>query len=450
MEQKLPKVVSSVPGPKSRQIFDEEERYVARGRQRITSLAGVAFLEGEGATLTDADGNVYVDFFAGFGVASLGHGHPALAQAIARQSSRLMVGTFATPQRAEAFRLLSEVAPGNLKRANLYSGGAEAVEAALRLARSATKKHEVLGFWGGFHGKTSGVIGLIGDEFKQGYGPLAGGNYLVPYADCYRCPFKLEYPECGMFCVEFAARQLKNSSAGALAAVIVEPIQGTAGNVIPPDDWMHAVKSIAKENGALLIADEMITGFGRTGKWWGVEHSGTRPDIVTVGKGMGSGFPVSGVLLSDELGKAEPFGKPSASSSSYGGNPLAAVAVSETIGAIQRQHLVENSRKVGAKMLSRLVQLKEKYEFIGDVRGKGLLIGVELVRDLETKELFSKKVTELIFTECLKRGLVIMGYFPKIRINPALVITEAQAEAGVEIMDEVFAHVRDHVDWRQA
>ncbi len=149
------------------------------------------------------------------------------------------------------------------------------------------------------------------------------------------------------------------------------------------------------------------------------------------------------------MGKAEPFGKPSASSSSYGGNPLAAVAVSETIGTIQREHLVENSRKVGAMMLSRLVQLKEKYEFIGDVRGKGLLIGVELVRDLETKELFTKKVTELIFAECLKRGLVIMGYFPKIRINPALVITEAQAEAGVEIMDEVFAHVRDHVDWRQ-
>ncbi len=289
------------------------------------------FESGEGATLTDADGNVYVDFFAGVAVASLGHGHPALAQAIADQASRLMVGTFATPERAEAFRLLSDAAPGRLKRAHLYSGGAEAVEAALRLARSATKKHEVLGFWGGFHGKTGGVIGLIGDEFKQGYGPLPGGNYLVPYADCYRCPFQLEYPQCGMFCVEFAAKQLKNSSAGALAAVIVEPFQGTAGNVIPPDDYLPAVKQIARDNGALLIADEMITGFGRTGKWWGVEHSGVEPDVMTVGKGMASGFPVSGVLLSDDFATAEPFAKPSASSSSYGGNPLAAVAVAETI-----------------------------------------------------------------------------------------------------------------------
>ncbi len=447
---KLPAIHTSVPGPKSKEIFDTEQKYIAPGRQRISLLAGLAFDHGEGATLTDADGNTYVDFFAGVGVASLGHAHPALAQALARQASRLMVGTFATKERAAAFKLLAEVAPAGLNRAHLYSGGAEAVEAALRLARSATGKHEAVSFWGGFHGKSGGVIGLIGDESKQGYGPLQGGQYSVPYADCYRCPFKLKHPECGLYCVDFARQQIKMSSGGALAAIVAEPMQGTAGNVIPPDDWMPAVKSVARDFGALLIADEMITGFGRTGKWWGVEHSGVRPDIVTVGKGMGSGYPVSGVLLSDELGKAEPFSKPSASSSSYGGNPLAAVAVAETIGAIQRQHLVENSRKVGAMMLSRLVQLKEKYEFVGDVRGKGLMIGVELVRDLETKELLGKKVTELIFAECLKRGLVIMGYFPKIRINPALVITEAQAEAGIAILDEVFAHVRARVDWRHA
>jgi len=448
-QERLPRVITEIPGPRSREIFAEETRYIAPGRQRISSLAGVAFERGDGATLTDSDGNVYVDFFAGVAVASLGHGHPALAQALAHQSSRLMVGTFATPERAEAFKLLSEAAPGKLKRAHLYSGGAEAVEAALRLARSATKKHEVLGFWGGFHGKTSGVIGLIGDEFKQGYGPLPGGNYLVPYADCYRCPFKLEYPECGMFCVEFAAKQLKNSSAGALAAVIVEPIQGTAGNVVPPDDYIPALKELARQNDALLIADEMITGFGRTGKWWGVEHSGVEPDIMTVGKGMGSGFPVSGVLMSDELSKAEPFSKPSASSSSYGGNPLAAVAVAETIKAIHREKLVENSRRVGALLLKRMLELQEKYEFVGDVRGRGLLIGIDLVRDRKTKTMLSRRITETIFKQALKRGLVSMSYFPRVRINPPLVITEQQAEAGAAILDEVFAYVRDHLDWRE-
>jgi 4-aminobutyrate aminotransferase/(S)-3-amino-2-methylpropionate transaminase len=444
----LPHIATPVPGPRSREIFAEEQRHIAPGRQRISLLAGIAFDHGAGATLTDADGNVYLDFFAGVAVASLGHAHPAMAEAIARQAGRLTVGTFATRERAEAFRLIGEVAPANLTRAHLYSGGAEAVEAALRLARSVTKRHEAVSFWGGFHGKTAGVMGLIGDESKHGYGPLMGGQYQVPYADCYRCPFKLKYPSCGLHCVDFARQQIRNSSAGAIAAIVAEPMQGTAGNVIPPDDWMPAIRSIAKENGAMLIADEMITGFGRTGKWWGVEHSGVEPDIVTVGKGMGSGFPVSGVLLSDAISHAEPFAKPSASSSSYGGNPLAAVAVAETIKTIRRENLVENSRRVGALMLRRLLELKDKYEFVGDVRGRGLMIGIDLVRDGSTRREMGRKVMEVIFKEALKRGLVMMGYFPRIRINPPLVISEAQAEVGLAIIDEVFAYVRDNLDWR--
>ena len=447
---KLHSIKTAIPGPQSRKIFDEEQKYIAPGRQRVSLLAGIAFDHGDGATITDADGNTYIDLYAGIAVASLGHGHPRVSKALAKQAGRLTVGTFATRERAEAFKLVSEIAPAGLNRSHLFSGGAEAVEAALRLARSATKKHEVVGFWGGFHGKTGGVLGLIGDESKKGYGPLPGGRYQVPYADCYRCPFKLSHPSCGLLCVDFARDQIKNSSAGDIAAVLVEPMQGTAGNVIPPDDWLPAIQSVAKENNALLIADEMITGFGRTGKMWGVDHTGVHPDIVTVGKGMGAGFPVSGVLMSEQLGKSEPFGKPSASSSSYGGNPLAATAVAETIKIIKEDKLVENSRKVGGQMLHRLNTLKEKYEFIGDVRGKGLLIGIDLVRDLKTREPLSRKVTEQIFMEALRRGIVTMTYFPRVRINPPLVITEEQAETGVAILDEVFAHVRDHMDWRAA
>jgi 4-aminobutyrate aminotransferase / (S)-3-amino-2-methylpropionate transaminase / 5-aminovalerate transaminase len=445
---KLPRVAGAIPGPRSKQIFEAEQCHIAPGRQRISLLAGLALDHGEGATLTDADGNVYVDFVAGIGVASLGHAHPALVNALTRQAGRLMVGTFATAERAEAFRLLTEIAPPNLTRAHFYSGGAEAVEAALRLAHSATKKHEVVGFWGGFHGKTAGVMGLIGDESKHGYGPLAGGQYLVPYADCFRCPFKLTYPSCGLHCVDFARRQIRNSSAGAIAAIVAEPMQGTAGNVIPPDDWLSAVKSLAREFDALLIADEMITGFGRTGRMWGVEHSGVEADIMTAGKGMGGGFPVSAVLMNEQISHAEPFAKPSASSSSYGGNPLAAVAVAETIRTIRRENLIENSRNVGAMMLSRMLQLKEKYEFVGDVRGRGLLLGLDLVRDNATRRELSRPVMEIIFKEALRRGLLMMGYFPRIRINPPLVITEPQAEAGIEILDEVFSYVRDHIDWR--
>jgi 4-aminobutyrate aminotransferase / (S)-3-amino-2-methylpropionate transaminase / 5-aminovalerate transaminase len=448
-KSKLPSIKTQVPGPQSRAVFDQEERYLAPGRQRISSLAGVAFDHGDGATLTDVDGNVYLDFFAGVAVASLGHGHPVLSKALADQAARLMVGTFATPERADAFKTIAEAAPPGLKRFHLYSGGAEAVEAALRAARSFTGKHEVVGFWGGFHGKTGGVIGLIGDESKQGYGPLPGGQHLVPYADCYRCPFKLEYPQCGMFCVDFARKQIKNSSGGAIAAVLIEPFQGTAGNVIPPDEFLPAVKEIARENDAVLIADEMITGFGRTGKMWGVEHTGVQPDIMTVGKGMGSGFPVSGVLLREEVAQAKPFSKPSASSSSYGGNPLAAVAVGQTLRSIQEEHLVENSRTVGATLLARMLALKEKFEFVGDVRGRGLMIGIDLVRDRHTRRELSRRIMEVVFKEALKRGLLTMSYFPRIRINPPLVITEAQAEAGAAILDEVFTYVRDHCNWRE-
>ena len=445
---KMPRVAMPIPGPKSRAIFDREQSFIAPGRQRISLLAGIAFDHGDGATLTDADGNVYLDFFAGVAVASLGHAHPVMSEAIARQASRLTVGTFATAERAECFQLLAEAAPAGLRRAHLYSGGAEAVEAALRLARSVTKKHEVVSFWGGFHGKTGGVIGLIGDESKQGYGPLPGGQYTVPYADCYRCPLKLEYPSCGLACVDFARQQIKNASAGAIAAVIAEPMQGTAGNVIPPDDWLPAIQSVARDNGAMLIADEMITGFGRTGKMWGVDHSGVAPDIVTVGKGMGSGFPVSGVLMGEAISTAEPFAKPSASSSSYGGNPLAAVAVSETLKAIKRENLVANSRDVGAYLLGKLLDLKEKYPFVGDVRGRGLMLGMDLVGDYESKRPLSRKVMELIFQEALKRGLLLMSYFPRVRINPPLVIAREQAEAGAAILDEVFALVAREVDWR--
>jgi 4-aminobutyrate aminotransferase / (S)-3-amino-2-methylpropionate transaminase / 5-aminovalerate transaminase len=444
----LPHIAGPIPGPRSQHIFEAEQRHIAPGRQRISLLAGLALDHGDGATLTDADGNVYLDFIAGIGVASLGHAHPAMVNALARQAGRLMVGTFASAERAEAFKLLTEVAPANLSRAHFYSGGAEAVEAALRLARSVTKKHEVVGFWGGFHGKTGGVIGLIGDESKQGYGPQAGGQSLVPYADCYRCPFKLKHPSCGLHCVEFARQQIRNSSAGAIAAIIVEPMQGTAGNVIPPDDWLPAVKSIAREFDAMLIADEMITGFGRTGRMWGIDHSGTEVDIVTVGKGMGAGFPVSAVLMGEQISHAKPFSKPSASSSSYGGNPLAAIAVAQTIKTIRQENLVDNADRIGSMMLGRLLQLKEKYEFVGDVRGRGLLLGVDLVRDNTTRRELSRQVMEIIFKEALRRGLMLMGYFPRIRINPPLVISERQVDAGAEILDEVFGYVRDHVDWR--
>ena len=439
----------AVPGPKSKSLYEAESAFIAPGLQRIAQLSQLAMVEGRGCTLTDADGNEYLDFFAGVAVASLGHSHPRFVAGLVNQIQRLAIGSFTNEPRLALLKLLAELAPGALQRTQLYSGGAEAVEAAIRLAKSYTKKHEVVGFWGGFHGKTGGVMGLIGDEWKQKWGPLTPGTHLVPYADCYRCPFQLKHPECGMFCLDFIRQSLKTTTAGMIAAIIVEPMQGTAGNVVPPPEFLPGLSEIAREHDALLIADEMITGFGRTGTMFGCEHTDTEPDIMTIGKGFGCGFPVTGLISTDEITASLPFAKPSSSSSSYGGNPLGAAAALTTIETIIDEDLIDNAERVGAVLLHELRCLQDKYEFIGDVRGAGLLIGLDLVKDRSTKEPLSSAVSEQIFLGALRRGLLLMGYFSRVRINPPLILTETEARDGVAILDEVFAEVARERTYRQ-
>ena len=435
-----------IPGPRSLKIVEQEQRYMAPGLQSIALYSGLAMAEGRGSTLVDADGNEYIDFIAGIGVGSVGHCHPHYVEALKRQIERLTFGSFTTETRSRFLELLASLTPEGLTRIQLFSGGAEAVEAAFRLAKSATRRFEFIGFWGGFHGKTGGVLGLLGDDFKQHLGPFIPGLYLSPYANCYRCPLNLKYPECGIACAEHLRHVIRYQTQGEIAAIVVEPMQGTAGNVIPPEGFLGAVRAIAKEHDALLIFDEMLTGFGRTGKMWGCDHDGVVPDVMTIGKGMGSGFPVSGLISTDQLTRATPFANPSGSSSSYGGNPLAAAAGLASLEIILKEDLVKNAERVGTVMLARLEALKEKYRFVGDVRGKGLMLGVELVKDRATKELLSPEVTRALFQECLRRGLVAMCYSPVIRINPPLVIKEPTALQGLAILDEAMAVVAK--EWR--
>ena len=419
---------------------------MAPGLQSIALYSELAMARGEGCTLVDEDGNAYIDFIAGIGVGSVGHCHPHYVEALKRQVERLTFGSFTTEARARFLELLASLTPQGLTRIQLFSGGAEAVEAAFRLAKSATKKFEFIGFWGGFHGKTGGVLGLLGDEFKQHLGPFMPGLYSSPYANCYRCPFHLKYPECGIACAEHLRHVIRYQTQGEIAAIIVEPMQGTAGNVIPPEGFLRAVQAIAKEHDALLIVDEMLTGFGRTGKMWGCDHDGVVPDVLTVGKGIGGGFPMSGVISTDGLTRSKPFGNPSGSSSSYGGNPLAAAAGLASLEIILKEDLVTNAERVGAAMLARLEAFREKYRFVGDVRGKGLMLGMELVRDRATKEPLPKQVTQALFQECLRRGLVAMCYSHAMRINPPLIISEEMALEGLGILDEAMAAVAR--EWR--
>jgi 4-aminobutyrate aminotransferase-like enzyme len=371
-------------------------------------------------------------------VGSLGHCHPKYTSRLQAQLEKVTFGSFTTVPRVRFLKMLAEVAPGDLRRTHLYSGGSEAVEAAMRLAKAYTKKFEFIGFWGGFHGKTGGVLGLIGDNFKHQRGPLAPGSYTVPYANCYRCPFQSSHPDCSFLCVDFIRKFIRHSTSGSVAAILVEPIQGTAGNVIPPPGFLTALQDVAREAEALLIADEIITGFGRTGKMFCVEHEGIVPDIITLGKGMGGGFPVSGLISTDEIVAAKPFSMPSASSSSYGGNPLAAEACLVTLETILEEKLVENSHAVGSWFLDRLCEMEDRYPFVGQVRGRGLMIGVELVRDKKSREPLSAQATKAAFQLGLKEGIILMITGPVIRINPALVISQEEANIGLEKLKKIF------------
>ncbi len=434
-----PQTLAETPysaGPKSKALFDEEQGYIAPGLQTIALYAQIAVESGSGATIRDLDGKTYLDLVAGIGVASLGYGHPDWAKAVAEQAAKTAVGSFTSAHRLNFLKTLASVTPKGLDRCQLYSSGAEAVEAALRLAKSKTGKYEVIGFWGGFHGKTMGVMGLLNDGFKNNYGAMMPGLHLSPYPDARKCPLgtKGEH-DCGAHCLEFLREKIKRETTGQVAAVIMEPVQGTNGNVIPPAGFFKGVRELAKEIGAVFVSDEMITGFGRTGKMFGCDHEGVIPDMMTIGKGFGGGFPVSGVVASTELASAKPWANPSGSSSSYGGNPLASAACDATLQVILRDKLVDNAAKVGAAMLKRLTEMKAKRPAIGSVRGRGLMIGVDLVNPKDGKPL-DKAVCREIFEEGLKRGVLTMAYNPSLRINPPLVISETDALKGLALLDE--------------
>jgi 4-aminobutyrate aminotransferase-like enzyme len=433
-----------VPGPKSKVVFDAEAQYLAPGTQSVALFSQLCIDRGAGALLYDVDGNRYIDLLAGVGVASLGYAHPKYVAALQRQVARIHVGSFATEHRAALVKLLASLAPGDLNRTQLYSSGAEAVEAAVRLAKSHTGHQELIGFWGGFHGKTGGVLPLLGSSFKHSLGPLMPGAYLSPYASCARCAFDKTFPACEWHCVDFLRKKIEVETTRNVAAIIVEPIQGTAGNVVPPPGYLKLLRQLADELGALLICDEMITGFGRTGKMFAIEHEGVVPDVLTVGKGFGGGFPMSGIIAREEVAFAKPFANPSGSSSSYGGNPLAAAAARITVETILEEDLTGHARRLGATMLAEMKRWEGEVPIVSDVRGRGLLLGMDLVEP-GTRNLLDKKTTRWIFDTLLARGVLAMIYNPEVRINPPLVIQEDEAMTALATMKDVLSEAADRL-----
>ena len=423
-------------GPKSLAAFDAESAYLAPGTQSVALFSKLCIDHGEGALLYDADGKRYTDLLAGVGVASLGYAHPKFVAAMQRQVAKVHVGSFTSEHRVALVKLIADVTPGDLNRTQLYSSGAEAVESALRLAKAWTGKTEFVGFWGGFHGKTAGVLPLLGSSFKHGLGPLMPGSYSTPYASCARCAFDKSFPACEWHCVEFLRKKIELETSNDVAAIIVEPIQGTAGNIVPPPGYMRVLRRLAESLGAILIADEMLTGFGRTGKMFAIEHDEVVPDIMTIGKGFGGGFPMTGLIAREEIARAKPWANPSGSSSSYGGNPLAAAAARVSIETILEEGLVEHSRVLGATMLAEIKSWEREIPIVTESRGRGLMIGMDLVYPGTTR-LLPKDITRWIFDTLLTRGVLAMIYNPEVRINPPLVITTEQAMSALAVMKGV-------------
>lgn len=433
-----PKLVTKIPGEKSFQLRSIEDSFIADGLQGFALMSGIVVKSAQGNLITDVDDNQFLDIIGGIGVNGLGHSHPKFVSAIKEQVEKSSVGSFTSIARVDFLKLFNEIKLDNLNRVQLYSSGAEAVESALRLAKNKTGKWEMVSFAGGFHGKTHGVLALMGSDFKNTYGPYAPGANIIPYANCYRCPLKSTHPACGLGCVEVGRAQLKSTLTSGAAAFIIEPVQGTAGNIIPPSDFLPAVKELAKEFEALLIVDEMITGFGRTGVFWGSQLSGVHPDLITIGKQFGGGFPISAVVASDELVSVKPWGNPSGSSSSYGGNPLASAAALAATKIILEENLVRNSMHMGTYFLNQMNFFGDRYSFVGEIRGVGLMLAIEMVKDKKSKEPLSKAATNWIFKEFLNRGLLTMAYASSFRIQPPMTIDSETIDTIVAIMHEVF------------
>ena len=429
----------TVPGPKSAQILN---RSATCEPPCAADQTPIVWDHGEGVWVWDVDGNRYIDFTSGVLVSNLGHNHPGLVRALQRQAARMMnCYSFRTPERVEAAERMVKTFPPNLDRIFMLSTGAEATEAALRIARRYTGKQEILAFYGGFHGRTYGPMGVAGSlGTRRKFGVPVPGGIMAPYAYCYRCFYEKTYPECKFFCIRVLDRIIQSSSSGDLGAVILEPYQGAAGFIFPPDGWLKALEEWACERNLVMIFDEVQSSFGRTGKLYAIEWEDLRPQMLCLGKGMGSGVPASAVAAESRIFECMGTGE---LSSTWGGNPLASAATIAVLEAMEEENLPERARRMGEYMLPRLREIKKKYRCLGDVRGKGLVIGLEFV-DPADGYTPSPEITSKVVMGCAELGILLgkVGLYGNvIRVAPPLVILPPELDIAVETFERVIGKV---------
>ncbi len=438
-----PRVLTDLPGPRSRELWERDAVHHASNSSPGAQWLGIVLQDGAGAVVRDVDDNLFVDFSSGAVVANVGHAPPAVRDALAGEASRLMhFFDFATPARAEFFESLARTLPPALQTFQMYSTGAEAVEAALRLAKSYTGKYEVMSFHQAWHGRTLGAMSLMGGfPLKQGYGPFAPGVLHSPNANCYRCPLDLDRDSCAVACTALVDRVYEQSSEQRLAAVIVEPVQGVGGVIPFPPEFLAHLRDLCDHTGALLIFDEILTGVGRTGPMWAFESSGVVPDVLLAGKGLAGGYPISLIASRREVLDAGPFGRPGAGASTFASGNLACAAGTAVLGMLADGEILANGRRVGAAMLAALHELADRHPIIGDVRGAGLLLALELVTDRAAKTPVTPDVARRLLTALARRGVLVAGAGAVLRITPPLVIDEAMALAGVAALDDALTEI---------
>ena len=434
-----PKLVTDeIPGPKSRELHARACEYM-RGLSGQVRLFPVVFDKGFGCTLEDVDGNRYIDFSSGIYVATLGHCHPKVSEAVAHAAKTLMnAHDFTTPIKVKLLEKMAEVLPGDLKGMQLYDSGTTAVEAGLRTCRAATGKYEFISCFRDFHGKSGHAISLANMTKLGGLG-RAQGFYMVPRPDTYRPWWTREDGSLDTEkYLEFYDEFITSATTNQVAAFVLEPIQGWAGSVMPPDDFFPKLAGFCKERGILLFADEVLTSWGRTGKYLCMEHWGVVPDVVTLGKGFGNGFPVTAMVVRAEY--AEAVDKISASTS-YGGNPMACAAALASIEVIEEEGLLDHAKELEDLFRKKMADWPSKYPIVGDCRVKGCLMGVELVKDKKTKEPFDQ-AGKLVYQKAFSKGLAWIPAGHILRMSPPIVMPNEVAQKAMDIIEESIAEVQ--------
>jgi len=437
-----PKIVVRPPGPKARELVKRDEQVISPSFVRYYPLV---IEGGKGCIVRDVDGNQYIDFNSGLVCLNVGHSHPKVIEAVKKQCDRYLhysITDFLYREVVDLGEKLCEITPGKWEKKVFFgNSGAESLEGAAKLARWHTRRQLFIAFISAFHGRTLGALSFTASKpiQRRHFFPLVPGVTHVPYPYCYRCPFKLTYPNCDYWCVDFIDEYVlqKYVPPEDVAAFVVEPIQGEGGYVVPPPEYFQRLKKLADKYGILLIDDEIQAGMGRTGKWCAIEHWKVEPDVVCLAKSLASGLPLSVMVAKAKVMDWEG----GTHATTFGGNPVACVASLATFDVIKNERLMENAVKQGNYIMKRLNEVKEKSEILGDVRGKGLMIGAEIVENKKSKASASKKAEEIMMRSW-KRGVALVTCGKStIRIAPPLVITKDLVDSALEIIIDTMKEI---------